>query len=309
MRKSWLLSLAAIATTTPALAKPMPDEFSYHFRNGVVGHTVLRLTGPNHRQVVKSDGEGLRITLPKTRQGSTGSIVVSPAFGLRGDCEVTLGFDLLSTEDPLPRWTGAGVVLMVEVAGPDRRAVSLSRLRWPGKDGGGPTDTFGASLITRAGGQDKYDTTKIPAASTTGRLRLERDGEVMRLSVADGAGGAFRLLREIPVGTADLHSLTAECRAASGGVDARLVDLNVRAESLIDEAVVTAPPRRFRWVPWAAGAVVLAGGVGWLLRRRARGEEQATPRSPGGPAPLQIAEEVEARPAGRTNKNEGERRG
>jgi hypothetical protein len=96
----------------------MPDEFSHQFRNGVVGHPVLRLTGPNHRQVAKADSQGLRITLPKTRQGDTGSVVVSPAFGLRRDCEVTLGFDLLSIEDPLPRRRrGCGMRLPTRLSG------------------------------------------------------------------------------------------------------------------------------------------------------------------------------------------------
>ena len=308
MRTPSLFVIAAMAAMAAVAANPMPAEFSHQFRNGVADHPVLRLSGPNSRQVAKADGQGLRITLPGKRQGSTGAITVSPAFGLRGDCEVMLGFDLLSTEDPLSPRTGAGVVLMVEVAGPETPAVCVSRLRWPGKNGRGPTDTFGASLVTREGGTDKYDTKRIPATANSGRLRLERTSGVMKVSIADGAGAEFRLVREIPVGTADLHSLSAECRAASGGVDARFVDLTVRAESLINESEVTSPPARFRWVPWVVGAVVLVAGGYWFLRHRVRVEEPLPIDSPGGgPASVQSVPDADNGEAHTTN-GDGARR-
>jgi len=289
MRKPFLLLLAAVAAAAAVAAKPMPDEFSHQFRNGVASNLTFRASGLDVKQVAKTDGQGLRITLSSKRQDKTGMLAIRSAFGMRGDCEMTLGFDLLSTENPLQQ-SGAGIVLMVEVAGPEGWAVALSRFRWPGKDGRPPVDTFGASLITRKDGGDTYDTSgdtydtkRVPATANSGRLRLERNGEVVKVLVADGANAEFKLIREIPVGTSDLHSLSAQCQAKNGGVDVRFTDLTVRAESLIDEAAVT-HRGRFRWVPWAIGAVVLVGVAAWLLLRRTRGKEPMPPSEAEGPA-------------------------
>jgi hypothetical protein len=278
MRKTYLLLVAAVVAVA---AKPMPEEFSHQFRTGVADDPALRLTGPSAKQVAKPDDRGLRITLSSQRKDKS-AIAVNPVLAMRGDCDVTLGFDLLSTEGPLSEQTGAGIVLMVKVAGSDGQAVAVSRLRRPGKDGRGAVDTFGASLVTRG----KYDTKKIPALAPSGRIRLERDGGVVKVSVADGTDAEFKLIREIPVGTADLYSLSAQCRAASGGVDARFVDLTVRAESLIDETAVR-HRGRYWWVLWVIGAVVLVGVTAWSLRHRARGRGSLPPSAgevpPGAP--------------------------
>lgn len=295
MRQPRLLLLATIAVVAVVAAKPMPEEFSYQFRKGVAD-PALRLTGPSAKQVAKPDDRGLRITLSSQRTNKS-AIAVNPNFAMRGDCEVTLTFDLLSTEDPLSEQMGAGIVLTVKVAGSERRAVALSRLRRPGKGGQGTVDTFGASLITRENGKEKYDTKKVPATDNSGRLRLERHGEVVKVSVADGADGEFQLIREITVGKADLHALSFQCRATSGGVDARFVDLTVRAESLIDEAAVTSPPSFPRWLPWVLGVVALVGVVGWFLRYRAQGKRSLPPHLAGGePPPVEPARKTDNGP-------------
>ena len=89
----------------------------------------------------------------------------------------------------------------------------------------------------------------------------------MRISVADGPKGEYQIIREVTVGTADLHSL-AQCRSKSGGVDVRFTDLTVRAESLVNEPTKMAT-KGMGWVPWVVGLVVVLAGVGgWLLYRR-----------------------------------------
>ncbi|HEY1191600.1 MAG TPA: DUF1583 domain-containing protein, partial [Gemmata sp.] len=136
-------------------------------------------------------------------------------------------------------------------------------------------------------GKDKYDTKSLPATGKSGRLRLTRDGETMRISVSEDPKGEFQALREFPIGREDLHSLTAQCRAKSGGVDARFTDLTVRAESLVNQPAQVARPR-WNWVPWAAGATVLLVGAGAVLvlrRRRGAGEEGSETDPADGAAP------------------------
>lgn len=271
MRKRLLAAGFVIACVA---ANPMPAEFAYSFRNGVSDHPLLKLTGPAARQVAKPDGKGLRISLSGKRKDMSGSIAVGPAFTIRGDCEITLGYDALTTEGDLPP-NGAGLHFVVKVDGPEAQAVSITRLRKPGPDGQPPVETLGANVITRGpDGKEKYSTKVLPAAAKSGRLRFEREGGLMRMSAADGTG-PFQVIREAPVGTGDLHSLTARCGSSTGGLDVRLVDLTVRAESLGNEATSVEPDRG--WPTWLKVTGVLlglvVGGVAlrwYLARRRAR---------------------------------------
>src|SRR5438874_2079608 len=125
MRK-WRL-LAVLLTVSLVAANPMPDEFSFSFRSGVENHPIFVFTGPGARQACKTDPRGLRIRLSPDRK-STNPVGVGPSFTIRGDFQATLGFEFLSTQEPLPS-DGAGIRFGVKLETQDSRGIAVTRLR------------------------------------------------------------------------------------------------------------------------------------------------------------------------------------
>lgn len=250
----------------------MPEEFVYHFRQGIDNNPMLALSGPAARSVTRSDNQGLRITLAAKRQ-NIDPISITPRFTIRGDFEATLSYDFLASENPLPP-SGVGIHFSGKVVGANCKGVAITRLRKP-SDGEPPwKETFGANVITPGpDGKDQYDTQVLPATHTSGRLRIERTGAVITLLAADGPQTSFREVRSVPIGTGLVESLKIQCMAPTGGVSVRLVELVIRAEALGNEpATATVPSGSSPWLWVAVGAVVIAGigGAAWwrLPRRR-----------------------------------------
>lgn len=278
-----LCLLFAVLATEPASGDPMLDEFSYAFSRGVDEHPVLRLSGPGASRAARPDGRGLHVILASDRKEKAGHISVTPAFVIRGDCEATLGFELISTGGPLPQ-NGAGIHFVVKTDGDSPARVSVTRLRKPGNGGQLAVDTYGANLITKGtDGNDKYDTKVISALSTIGRLRIERRGSIATLSAADGLTAPFRVIREIQVGSGQLESLSARCVATSGSAEVRLIDLKVRAEALVNESTTSRPTsRRPTWIWWSSGLAGVAATavlVFWYRRRQKTAVDMAGARS------------------------------
>lgn len=251
---------------------PMPEEFVHHFKQGVDGNPMLVLTGPAARTVARPDGQGLRVTLPAKRQKQD-PISITPRFTIKGDFEATLSYDFLSSEDPLPK-SGVGIHFSVKVVGDNPQGVSITRLRKPGDGKKSLNETYGANMITPGpDGKDKYDTKVLPATHKSGRLRIERVGEVIKLSAADGPKAPFQEIRSVSIGTGSVESMRVQCMASTGGVDVRFVELVVRAESLGNEPVTVTPPSgSSKWI-WVAAGIIVIAGVGsavWWLRSKRR---------------------------------------
>lgn len=291
--------LAGILASVAEAADP-PQEVNFQFRNGLENQHLLKLFGPNPNQAAKSDAGGLRINLPAERP-KLSPVGVESRFGLRGDFEVTLTYELLAASPPPPP-IGAGVTLLLRFDRPSAVTVNLTRMRKAASGKGKPdTDTFGAILTTSGpDGKPRYDVVTSPAASGRGQLRMTRSGETLRFLVSDGPGKAFQEIRTLPVGKDDVKVLRAQCGTGEkpGSVDARLVALDVRADQLptrADQVPNQAAPstgggsRSSIWVRLGMGVGVLLAGAAsclWLVRRRhARASSSSARPSHEEPAP------------------------
>jgi hypothetical protein len=108
-RLAWLASLAA-AVVLAALGWMMRGALTgggkidaanavqdYHqrFDDRPESYQGLRLFGPDAGQQVRFEPEGMRITLPPGHRGSSPYTGMVTEFGVRGDFELTLGFEVL----------------------------------------------------------------------------------------------------------------------------------------------------------------------------------------------------------------------
>jgi hypothetical protein len=246
-------------------------QFEFQFQQDVAQQPALRLYGPNVRQVAKTDSQGLRLNLPAGRS-DRGAVGVESRFQIRGDFEITLGYELLSVPEPAPA-DGAGVSLWLKFDTPTPNRASLTRLKK------GENDVFGASRITVGPkGHDLYQTKNIPAKSTQGKLRLVRTGPTLHFLVTDGTR-EFREFHSTEVGTEDVTSLRALCQTAGkpAAADVRLIDWTIRAEELPNPSVVQAPEASgWKWVLIGVGGALFLGLGGFTilyLRRRPKGDQ------------------------------------
>jgi serine/threonine-protein kinase len=261
-----LLFQAAPAHDPPPAAK---KTFHHDFRTADFDPQVLVPFGPG----VEWDGKGLRIALEPGRDGrhNTG---IDTAFTVRGDFEITTGYEILRAERPTMGY-GVGVGLYAPIDPDTQNAVSLSRRLMP--DG---TARFISNRMTPDNGKINFRVKTMPSGSTVGKLRLERVGPVLRTFVADGADAPFVQIDELEFDTADLRFVRVEGDngASQAGFDIRLSDLDIRSTDLPTqsgaEPGAEASSGGRRWSA-AAGLIVLlialtALGVRLVVRRRSR---------------------------------------
>jgi hypothetical protein len=228
------LILSVLTASLVAAGARGADAFEIDFRAGAANPVPWQLYGPDAASLAKPDDKGLRINLPTDRGEPGREVGVTVPLRLRGDFEVTLGYELLPVGEPVPE-SGAGVQLRVLFDAPV--AAGMTRLRKLPKpdesklfDVVGPNgETFGATRYDIGpNGKEKADVLNRRAAAPTGRLRLRRVGSKMEYWVADGSGD-FRRIRTMEIGVVDATTIRAF--GFSGyqpvAVDVRLTGLTV----------------------------------------------------------------------------------
>jgi serine protease Do len=150
-------------------------------------------------------------------------------FSVRGDFEVTLSFEVLKADRPK---TGYGVGPVLYAANHrdshESEAVSLARRLLP--DG---KAVFVSDHLRRQA-KWAHKIKSLPPAATAGRLRLERQGAVVRFRVSEGNNPKFVTVAEVEFGRADIHlvQVGGSTGRSESGLDLRLLELTVRAEAL-----------------------------------------------------------------------------
>lgn len=255
---------------------------------GAVAINGLRIYGPEAQECVKFEAEGLRITLPVGYPRPRPGTGVVTEFGVHGDFEATLSYEILADAPP-----GAAPAAMRLVAVPmesprpelwykssQNRAVVAREgdqliaqaTRWNNEDI--PRDKWGNEIFNDV---ETSDTQHLPASARTGRLRLVRSGSALYFLASDGGARDFTLLQKHDFTSKDLRNM--RLLASTGGLkssfDVRVTDLHIRAEGLPQEAeagpavAVPAAPRR-RWLLPVTMAGLAALGLlatALLLRR------------------------------------------
>ena len=185
----------------------------FDFRKGLEEYPPLSLHVPDTATVVKSDAQGLRITLPGG-QGDTRPVKLEVKQGLRGDFDVVLGYELLAVGAPLPQY-GAGVHIRASFDGPSSPYVIISRFR---KRQGERLSAH--KIIKRPDGTDQYvENRDVKAAGSKGKLRLVRQGTTLQYLVAE-EGKEFTPILSVEIGAGDVQTLEVECSTMYKGVSA-----------------------------------------------------------------------------------------
>lgn len=202
------------------------EEIYQDFRGKKPLVDELKMIGPDRKEVTKTEEEGLRITLPKTRK-SNQPVGVRLKFELAGNFEITSACEILAADKP-PAGGAVGAALNLIARNDYKKFAKLGRFMLP--DG----DFYVAEC--RIAGKTQYKSMKT--AARTGQYRLIREGSKLRFLVADEPENVFRPILEAEFTDEDLEivRLGVNNNGSPAGVDARLLDLRIRPIEAVAKA-------------------------------------------------------------------------
>jgi serine protease Do len=238
-RLTWLslgcLTIAAVAAGT--VRKPMERsvraaqtpgqlkaKFHLDFRTTDYSPDTMLQAG---LEEILRDEKGLLIRFP-TGEGNRQDTGLSTVFSIRGDFEATVSFEVLKADQP-NAGDGVGAIMDGWIDPHGNNTVSLARRLLPnGKM------VFVVDRAQRVQGKWTHHLKSLPATATAGKLRMEREGALLRCRVSEGKNAEFVTVAEIDIGRADMNGIKVggSTDRSESGLDLRLVDLTVRAEVL-----------------------------------------------------------------------------
>lgn len=238
---------------------------------------MLILVGPNAQKTAKQGPDGLRINLENGRK-ATAPVGMTPTFGLRGDFEITLTYELLNVADTESGF-GAGINLWIGTAGSREDEASVGRFA---------RNNQSVHVATKAAkneqGKMVTKSFTFPTEAKKGKLRLEREGTTLRYSVSEEDGTDFTEVHKIADFTrADVRSVRV---AGNTGrlplaLDFRITEFSIRGDQFIDPDAATAEATWWKWIGVnAVGLVLLLGIAVWFFRRRHRSVPLEAPSDP-----------------------------
>ncbi len=210
----------------PPNPSPSGTEIYHDFRNQKSLDGNFKLYGADAANRVKSEPEGLRITLPGKTKSPDGLGVIA-RIPVKGNFEITLGYEILQMDKPKDLW-GNGFELYIETKTPTKESMGLNRIMRPT----GADVYFSSRMRTNVqGGHERIERgTDIPAAGKSGQLRITRDGSKTVMSATENGGAEAQVLYRYDLGTEDiaLIRLAAIPGNTAFVVDLRLIDLRVK---------------------------------------------------------------------------------
>ncbi len=227
---TWSVSLLLMASVglraQPANeVKKYPKEVYFDFR-GKPLPDELTLTPLGSDPFVKSEPEGLRITLPKDRKNLE-QIVVGTRTGIQGDFEITATMEILNAERAKDTF-GVGVSLYINKVNPTAEGATLGRITKPT----GEQEVFWDQSFGKTAEERQYDLGHRPYTENQIRLRMKRTGTQLAYFVGKGFNGDhFDELPAKEFGGIDIKQVIV--RVTTGGqranLDVRLIDLRIRS--------------------------------------------------------------------------------
>ncbi len=214
------------------------QEYVQAFRGVPANSKDFSLTGADAEKCVKYEPEGLRITLPAGHVGDLPGTGLVTGFGVRGDFEITLSYEVLlepAAADAGSSGTRLRLAIVLNTAGQNLTHFSRKMDMKAGP-------RFAAWVST----PDKNQPTikGFPAKAKTGRLRLTRTGNVLSYFAAEGSDADFTLLQKFPFSTEDVREvrITGGTGGEKAALDIRITDLRIRAAALPKTFEPPAPP-------------------------------------------------------------------
>jgi serine/threonine-protein kinase len=285
-RAAWLLAAApgvvGCALLSMAL-RPEPrhesTEFTVDLRGGRELAPPFHLVGPDAETVARPEDGGLRITLPAGRPpGQRDGVGVQGELPAMGDFEITATYELLAIEEPQEGY-GVGVMLTAW-AGP--HWAKIARCRRIGEG-----DVYYADHGVRGNGR-VFDNINVPSTARAGRLRLLREGTVLRGLAAEGTDSDFREVFRSQFGGESVGSVRFVVNSGNSpaAVDARLVDLTIREGGHVGGRMA----KTWLFRLGILGLAISGASGGWLYRRNRRTTRTANAKAdPATAAPPLLA--------------------
>src|SRR5262249_22989967 len=159
------------------------------FRGRSYDPQSFKPTGSNPARAMRADVQGLRITMPPEHNSKL-PVGFVPHFGVRGDFEITLSFEILRIDKPASG-TGAGVSIWIRTTSATDEAATIGRA----VRSGGEQVFFSHRASTPIEKKREHHSGKpLATECRTGKLRLTRNGPMLSYLVAEGDGNEFREL-------------------------------------------------------------------------------------------------------------------
>lgn len=274
--------LSVILTETSVDAKEFAAEYTRDFQSEGFDNRALSPLGPGATSLIRPAHEGLLVTVPSGHE--IRNVGFSPRFKVRGDFEITVGFEVVSWEKPR-KGLNVGPALYIVTPGEGDPAAEIGRLH-TGNDQAQIYSTFSRAFIN---GAAIKSVPSYPATAMQGQLRLRREGNQLHFEVRDDLlDESFRSLRSTEFSTDELQLVRVAVNRNDHDVPVRVLfkSLSIRADELphlpsdlaestpLYRAMYHPPPPETDWrrviVFSSTAALLLAGGIVWLVRRGRR---------------------------------------
>jgi DNA-directed RNA polymerase subunit RPC12/RpoP len=277
----FLAALVPLLLGAPSL---LGDDVRQDFRKQPVDDYLFRVQGPEAATKVRSEPEGLRITLRADPKPTT--LGLHSRFQLNGDFEATVGYELLEVAQP-KGGDGVGLEIYLNAASAAKDAIVFRRVAHP-KEG----QIFLCDRRWTVDGQRKTERKTFPAVSKSGQMRITRAGKIVRFWQAGAAAGEFVELCRYDWGTMDGSGFAVRALGDNNvPVDLRLTTVRIRdgadapanTSKSTSEPTSEPPPRRSSdrlWIILGVFAIALAL-VAFLVYRRARTGAARASEAPG----------------------------
>jgi DNA-directed RNA polymerase subunit RPC12/RpoP len=256
--------------------KEYPNEVYFDFR-GKPLPPELTVKPDGADRFIKSEPQGLRVTLPKDRK-DLAPLELITRVGIDKDFEITATLEILHADNPDDGF-GVGASLFINKADPATEAASVGRLSRPG----GAEILFWDQGFGKPGEQLQFDFDSRPCTDKQLHLRLKRTGSQLAYFVGAGLDGeTFEALQPKNFGPNDIERVLL--RVTTGrqplSVDVRLIDLRIRSGRVPDPNVplagATGAGGRSDSRLWLAAALLLVLATTICLaiafRRRCRAD-------------------------------------
>ena len=279
-----LVSVSILEIAGAAHAQPVggeyPKEVYFDFR-GKPPATELTVKPEGVTPFVRSEPEGLRVTLPKDRKNLAPFELI--AGGVQGDFEITATIEIVQAETPRVGF-GVGVNLFINKVDPPTEGGGVGRLLRPS----GAQILFWDQGFGKPGEEMQYDFQEQACSDMQFRLRLQRTGRQLAYFLGAGLKGEeFNALPPKNFGLNDIEKVIVRFTTGKQphGIDARIIDLRIRS-GRAPTTLVAIPeelPRESRpgarWRLWLGAAIVSLLFAGFLCmwlywRRRNRADKE-----------------------------------
>ena len=133
----------------------MAVDIAQDFHGGASRQTRGKLAGRGAAALVRPEDAGLRVTVPTGQTpGDAIGVVIGPI--VRGDFDISCGYEIINIEKPIAGW-GVGFEMFIMTATPTQEAFALERMVQVGGN-----DVYLCSRNVTVNGKRKYHTKTSP---------------------------------------------------------------------------------------------------------------------------------------------------